>query len=119
MTTPTAMRTITAYGKEQLTELNDAFKENMRIMESLEESINIRQLVTKTTCSIQANAGDIQASATNANIDRNMERDKLITTRQHLIANISTITDNQVIHLKAQLEETASTVMYNFNAEVT
>lgn len=41
------MRTITAYGKEQLAELNDVFKENMRIMESLEESINIRQLVTK------------------------------------------------------------------------
>ena len=63
---------------------------------------------------------DIQVSATKAaNIARNTERDELITTRQYFIVDIATIMDDQVTRLKAQLDETTLTVMYNFTENVT
>jgi len=119
-TTSTATQTITAYRHEQLTELDDVFRENMELIESLEKSVGIRQVITKATCMIQANADCIQSSATIvANVSRDIERRELATMRQHFIANIATITDDQVTHLKTRLDKTASTTLYNFTKKST
>ena len=100
-------------------ELDNVFKENMGLVEFLEESINIRQVITKDIDSIQANTDDIQSSSIKAAIiSRNMECDELNTMRQYFIDNIATITDEQVTRLKVQLDHTISAALDYFTTKV-